>query len=126
VTRRFAYDRTFDPPAPVLLVRMAPPDGSLGVMVPMLLDTGADCTLVPTAVARALELPRVGSLEVVGLGGSGQRADEHAALVEVGGQRFLATVVPLGQEAILGRDVLNLATVVLDGPKRRFEVRRTK
>jgi predicted aspartyl protease len=92
----------------------------------MLVDTGADCTLIPATVAKALELPRVGSLEIVGVGGTERTAYVHAALVEFAGRRLLARVVPFDHEAILGRDLLNGIVIVMDGPKRVLQVRRKR
>lgn len=85
-------------------------------MLPMLVDTGADCTLVPVRIVRQLGLPQV---DVVGLRGFGdikQRATVHAASVELGRLRVTVQVVAFADEAILGRDVLNQGIMVLDGP----------
>ncbi|HEY0480606.1 MAG TPA: retroviral-like aspartic protease family protein [Kofleriaceae bacterium] len=85
-------------------------------MLPMLVDTGADCTLVPLPIVRQLGLPEVDVVGVTGVGGARQRATVHAASIEVGGLRLLARVVALVDEPILGRDVLNQAVVTPDGP----------
>jgi len=116
VTERFAYDASLDPPAPVIPVRISSPVGDEAVMLPMLVDTGADCTLVPARIVRRLGLPRIDAIGVTGVGGATKRAMVHAASVELGGLRVLARIVAFADEAILGRDILNQAVVTLDGP----------
>jgi predicted aspartyl protease len=122
VTARFAYDTSLDPPAPVVPVRISGPVGEDAVTVPMLVDTGADCTLVPAAIIRRLGLPSVDVIGLTGVGGSRSRATVHAASVELGGVRLLARVVAFVDEAILGRDLLNQTVMTLDGPGLVFSV----
>ena len=104
-------------------MRIALPIGGAGVMVSMLVDTGADCTLVPAAVARQLRLPQVDVISVSGLGGALLRSTVHAAVLDLGPIEVLARVVALGDEAILGRDVLGSCVLELDGPLARIELR---
>lgn len=85
-------------------------------MLPMLVDTGADCTLVPVQVVRRLGLPFVDIVAVSGVDGVKQRATVHEASVELGKLRVNARIVAFADEAILGRDVLNQGIVTLDGP----------
>ena len=121
---RFAYDAGFQPPAPVLPLRVASPLRGEGVLLPALLDTGADCTLIPVRVARRLRLPRVGRTRVAGVTGDEQIASVHAARVEVAGIALIAPLVALGEESIIGRDLLNRWHVDLDGPRAVARVRR--
>jgi predicted aspartyl protease len=116
VKSRFSYDASLDPPAPVVPVRISRPVGEEAVMLTMLVDTGADCTLVPISIVRQLGLPQIDIIGLTGVGGAKQRATVHAASVELGELRVLARVVAFIDEAILGRDVLNQAVVMLDGP----------
>jgi predicted aspartyl protease len=116
VTARFAYDASLDPPGPVVPVRISGPVGEEAVMLPMLVDTGADCTLVPASIVRRLGLPQVDVVGLTGVGGARSRATVHAASVELGGAHLIARVVAFADEAILGRDVLNQVVVTLDGP----------
>lgn len=113
---RIPYDASLDPPAPVVPVRISGPVGDEAVMVPMLVDTGADCTLVPARIVRQLGLPQIDVVGVTGVGGGRRQTTVHAASVELGGPRMLARVVAFADEAILGRDILNQSVVTLDGP----------
>jgi predicted aspartyl protease len=116
MTTRFAYDRRLDPPAPIVPARVAGRVSEDAVMLPMLVDTGADCTLVPARIVHRLGLPLVDIVAVSGVDGVKQRATVHAASVELGELRVHARIVAFADEAILGRDVLNQGVVTLDGP----------
>jgi predicted aspartyl protease len=125
VTARFRYDESLDPAGPVLTVRVASPgDGGPGVLLPALVDTGADCTLVPPGMARALRLPAVGEIWIEGVVGNARRATVHAAALEFAGLRYLARVAAFGSEGVLGRDLLNRVLLRLDGPRRILSVGR--
>lgn len=117
------YDATFEPPAPVISVRISGPDGNDAVLLPMLVDTGADCTIVPARLVAGLALPTTSVVSVTGLGGAKVRATVHAAMIELGPICILAEVLAITDEPILGRDVLNQLVLELDGPKRRISVR---
>lgn len=117
MTRRFPYDESQDPPAPMLPVLFAAPGSEDSVLVPSLVDTGADCTLVPAAVARQLRLPLVDRVLVEGVGGATRRAPVYAAEVRFAGRRCVARIIGFDEEAILGRDLLNRMALLLDGPR---------
>ncbi|MGH9382589.1 MAG: aspartyl protease family protein [Thermoanaerobaculia bacterium] len=116
--RRFAYDESFDPPAPILPLRIGNPGDGTAVLAPGLVDTGADCTLIPPSMARRLRLPAVGRIEIEGVGGGGGSAAVYAAFLEVAESGFLARLAAFGDEIILGRDLLNRVVILLDGPQR--------
>ena len=122
MTIELTYDHAYDPPAAVLPVRVASPRGDIAVLVPGLIDTGADCSLIPTSVARQLALPRVGSVEVQGVGGGQATAPLHAGFVEIAKMRVLVRLAALGNELIIGRDILNRLKVLLDGPRLRVRL----
>ena len=117
-----AYDVAYDPPAPVVPVRIADPGGEMAVLVPGLIDTGADCTLIPAAIARGLRLPPVGQLEVTGVGDGAATVPVCAARVAVGGIQVVARLAVYEDDVSLGRDILNRVTAVLDGPRRRVRL----
>jgi len=93
------------------------------VLVASLVDSGADCTLLPAAIVHRLALPFVGRLLLVGVGGQTRPAPVHAARVRLAGLSCLARVIAFDGEAIIGRDLLNRVTVLLDGPRLALSVR---
>jgi predicted aspartyl protease len=112
-------DRHFSPPAPVVIATVR--NAATGARVPdvqLLIDTGADVTLLPrTAVdAAAIEL-LASTYELVGFSGpaiSVPAVDAELAFVGHAFRgRFLVTDEAIG---ILGRDILNRVTLHLDGP----------
>lgn len=115
---RIAFDQRFHPAAPVLPVGIGGLDSdSPTTMLRMLVDTGADCSLIPVSVARALRLPLVDKVNMRGVGTeTATPVPVHAAQVLIGGTRLVARLMAFQEEALLGRDVLNLLKIELDGP----------
>jgi len=116
-----AYDTSSNPPAPVARVTLRDPtSGSMVADVPMLLDSGADVTLVPerfvAGLGAAIEVEPSYQLE----GFDGSRSIAPAAqlhmvfLARTFKGRFLVTPQPQG---VLGRNILNHVSLVLDGPR---------
>jgi hypothetical protein len=116
-----AYDAVlFTPPAPLGRVTLRnPATGAVLPDVPMLLDSGADVTLVPRECVTQLgvQVNSNDGYELMGFDGSvsvAQVADLHMAFLgRTFRGRFLLTDEPCG---ILGRNVLNSLSLVLDGP----------
>jgi len=120
------YNREdFDPPAPVALVEIRNQvTGQIVANVPMLMDTGADVTLVPQTVLNQLQLTPTGetAYELAGFGG------EKLALAAVQldlifyRKTFRGQFLPIDQTwGILGRNVLNSVSLRLNGPKLTWE-----
>ena len=122
-----AYDQNCSPPAPIAFVNWRNAGTSETVAdVPMLLDTGADLTLVPQSVADQLGvLPLPGQqYELAGFDGVHSWASAVILdLIWVGKAfrgRYLLTEDALG---IIGRDVLNHLNVEFNGPSLEWNVR---
>lgn len=114
----------FDPPAPVAEALVAGPGGQ--VAVTMLLDSGADVTLVPRYVAQAVGA----SLESLGVvlasyDGNQTSWDVAEVRLDFSGYRFRgAYVVADTDRGVIGRDILNRLVLVLDGPREEWFVDR--
>jgi predicted aspartyl protease len=117
-----AYDPHRTPAAPILPIRLGRPGTEPNVLLVALVDTGADATVIPPALAMRLDLPILAEVAVAGTGGFSQRARVHAAVVEVGGSQWPIQVLAVGGEALVGRDLLNQWVATLRGPAGILEV----
>ena len=123
-----AYDTShFGPPAPGARVSFVNPTNGMQVdEVPMLLDTGADVTIVPEHILQALEAKKLDvAYEIEYLEGAAPDAlaAVHLQMQWLGFKftgSFLVSAVPYG---IVGRNILNRLVLVLDGPAQRWEIR---
>jgi len=121
------YDgERFDPPAPVAHVTLRnPASGQTISDIPMLLDTGADISLIPLFAAERLGATIELSTEIGLLGYDGSETPARCTDLQIhvfGGKaegRFAVLDQPCG---IIGRDILNLVALNLDGPNRNWSM----
>lgn len=115
-----SYDSTlFDPPAPLARVTIRHPlSGATISDVPMLLDTGADVTLLPQAFVEQLgiNVDSNESYELKGFDGS----VSMARVVEIDllflRRAFKGRFLLIDQEwGLIGRDVLNHVSLLFNG-----------
>jgi Retroviral aspartyl protease len=116
-----AYDdHFFSPPAPLARVTLRHPENGTTVSdVPMLLDSGADVTLIPQAsVALLGTTVRIDeSYELMGFDGNVSQAQAVQLNLIFLRRRFKGRFLLITQEwGIIGRDVLNYVSLLLDGP----------
>ena len=119
------YDAShFDPPAPVAYVTLRNPHSGVTVSdVQLLVDTGADVTLLPRTAVERLGVPLLADqrYELMGFDGSKSFAPvvilDMLFLRRAFRGRYLLTKAECG---ILGRDILNHVTVLLDGPRQQW------
>jgi hypothetical protein len=116
-----AYEsRWFAPPAPLARVALRHPvNGTTQSDVPMLIDSGAEVTLVPLASINAIGVtPLSGDgYEIMGFDGS--RSVARAVQLDLLFLRraFKGRLLVIDQEwGILGRDILNHVAILLNGP----------
>jgi hypothetical protein len=120
-----AYDdRLFSPAAPVVHVKLRQTQGGkIHSEIPMLMDSGADVTLIPEEAVDSLQLERSNArFELIAFDGATSESEAvHGDLVFLGRifrGRFLVTDQEVG---FLGRDILNHVCVLLDGPNLQWE-----
>ena len=116
-----AYDANlFDPPAPLARVKLRNPNNTDTVSdVLMLLDSGADVTLIPTASVNQLGLIADADeiYELMGFNGSTSFASVVRLEMLFLNKTFKGQFLLIDQEwGFIGRDILNLVTLLLDGP----------
>jgi len=122
------YDAShYDPPAPVAAVTLRDPAAGAQVAdVPLLLDTGADITLLPReAVARLGTSPLADiRYDLTGFDGSESSASVVVLDMILLNRAFRGRYLLIeAEQGILGRDVLNHLSLVLDGPGQRWSMR---
>ncbi len=118
----------FQAAAPLALVTLRKRDAGLVVSdVPMLLDTGADITLVPRASIYTLDPTLVSdsNYELVGFDGHTSFAPAvHLELIFCR-RTFRGQFLLIDQSyGILGRNVLNAVPLFLDGPRLQWDDQR--
>jgi len=124
------YDASlFDPPAPLARVRLRNMDtGAERSDVPMLLDSGADVSLIPQTVADELGLAVVPErrYELVGFDGGTSFAPVVQVELMFSRRTFRGQFLLVDQAwGILGRNVLNTVPLLLDGPNLAWDEHHT-
>lgn len=124
-----AYDgERFFPPAPAALVTLRnPTNNTVAADVPMLLDSGADATMVPERIVASLGIDTSMSpqFEVVGVEGTPLVAKAVSLELLFLGRRFRGEFLLTPDDCgILGRNILNRVPLLLDGPKLTWEEAR--
>jgi len=124
---KYAYDPSYDPPAPSIEVWLAATERAFTVgPLRAFIDTGADATLAP---ARFIDQLGVDAFDIKRLRSQWREARfVKTYLVDIGiGNLRLPLVELVGDELsselLLGRDVLNALRMTLDGPKQIVGVR---
>ncbi|PIW20453.1 MAG: hypothetical protein COW33_02265 [Anaerolineae bacterium CG17_big_fil_post_rev_8_21_14_2_50_57_27] len=124
---RYDADR-FDPPAPVAHVTLNyNATGAVVSDVPMLMDTGADVTLLPREFVEQLGVsPEEGlTYEVAGFDGDIKLAEAVKLEVAFLGKKFKGQFLLIDQPiGTMGRNILNAIALVLDGPRGEWSEQR--
>ena len=110
----------FDPPAPLAQTTLRnPKNGDTVSNVPMLLDSGADVTLLPSAFVNQLGVaPETDTIyELMGFDGNVSLASVVQLEMLFLNKTFRGRFLLIDQEwGVIGRDILNLLILLLDGP----------
>lgn len=120
------YDsENFDPPAPVAYVTLRDPATGVSLSnVPLLMDTGADVTLLPQSYIDQTGIkPTINAVyEIQGFDGVSKPA--HAVEMELVflGKKFTGQFLLIDQAmGILGRNNLNSVSITFDGPRAKWD-----
>ncbi len=106
---------------PFVPVLVGAPGSVPRVAVAALIDSGADRTVVPAALAHSLDLPVIGTVRVETVVG-GRMAHVHAVSMVLEGEAVDVRAVAAADELLIGRDLLARFVVTLDGPAAELEV----
>lgn len=120
------YNSTlFNPSAPVAFVTLKNSKNNLQIAdVPMLLDTGADASLLPETFVAQLNLdstPEVWQMEAFD-GTKGQSSVVRLQMI-FEGKSFRGEYLLINQDyGIIGRNILNFFNIQFDGRNLRWEI----
>jgi predicted aspartyl protease len=119
------YDATrFSPPAPVARVTLRNPQTNAELADQLLLiDTGADTTLIPIAALARLGMQPIANVnyEVIAFDGSKSIASVADLDLVFLNRRFRGRYLLTGADTgVLGRDVLNHLTLLFAGPRNQW------
>lgn len=112
------YDTSYDPSIPVVQLGLGLERGRSLATIPALVDSGADATIIPVHFLKQIgALPNGDQWLRTGMG------DRYAVrmyplFLQIGVYTIYANVIGdvIGEEAAIGRDVLNHFIVTLDAP----------
>jgi predicted aspartyl protease len=118
---RYRYNRQVVPPGPYVHVKVGRVDAiETTVIVPALIDSGADRTVIPMSLARDLALAQAGVIEARGLNQISSTMPVYVVRIGIADVPMVPIDV-LGADGepyvLLGRDVLNRYHITLDGPQ---------
>jgi predicted aspartyl protease len=123
---RYKYNQQVAPPAPFVHVTIRRPgDETSARALPAQMDTAADMTVIPWQIVEELQLLQHDEIETLGFGG--HVASVTSFLVQLQIHQFEpVTVEALASRdephVLLGRDMLNMRRIVLDGPQLILEI----
>lgn len=120
------YDaENFEPPAPVAYVTLRnPATGVLLSDVPMLIDTGADATVLSSTAVEQLgvSIERGAEIEIQAFDGEIKRLKVAKLELFVLGKKFAGEYLLIDRPMeILGRNILNNLRILLDGPHTKWD-----
>jgi len=122
----FHYVQQESPPAPYVLVSIGRFDGQASLVdLPAKVDSAADRTVIPLQVATQLALDEIEQRQFAGLGSIVVTLSIYRTMLTIRGfTPILADTAgnPGEPHVLLGRDILNLYRLVLDGPSLRVEI----
>ncbi len=122
-----SYDsRHYDPAMPVVEIALVSPETSVTpIQLTAVVDTGADATMLPADVLEAAGARYIQTLRLRGVTGQPLTVETFVTIVRLGLHTVYgvqAVAMPVGSEAIIGRDVLNELEITLNGPAQELWV----
>jgi predicted aspartyl protease len=115
----FEYDRSHLPPAPVVTLTVdGYSDDAQSATIQAMVDSGADGTMLPTAVLSQIQASYVNSVRLSGVTGTVERRDRYRVRLQIGDiviKGIDAVAIEAENESLIGRDVLNQLIVTLNG-----------
>ncbi len=100
------------------------PLGITDKVINSLLDTGSPVTLVPLSCLQAIKAPKTGFTDFLGFGNETAREYVYYWVkIEIAGRSHYVEVAAWPDDfVLLGRDVINLYIIELNGPGKTFTI----
>jgi hypothetical protein len=123
---RYSYNRQVTPPAPFVHVHLrAPREGTPEIEIPAQIDTAADLSVIPAQCAEHLGLMPLDAVSALGFGGHLITLPTYLIELRIRELDPVSVKVLASPDelyALLGRDVLNRYSILLDGPNLVLEL----
>jgi predicted aspartyl protease len=114
----YPYDTAYDPPMPVCDVVLTAPATGRQVVLTAIVDTGADGTIIPVRYLHESGARRAFEARLRSQWGERRTVFLYLVDLQVGESTFPGIYVvgdELGEEVVLGRNILNRLRLLLDG-----------
>jgi hypothetical protein len=121
----FEYDRNYSPVAPAAEIEIMGSKERPSVKIHALIDSGADATMIPTRHLREVRARKGRKVWLRGVTQHRIPIEQYWIWLRIGKFSPVQLQVvsdPVGEEAILGRDVLNQFIVTLNGLASTVEI----
>jgi predicted aspartyl protease len=119
-TLELSLSETTYTPIPALLVGLRAPDsGRSQSLLPAIVDTGADMTLVPLSMLEQISAPELDEVRLRRHWGETTTATTYLIDMELGADILPGVEVVgdlYGETVLLGRNVINKLLLLIDGP----------
>jgi hypothetical protein len=116
---QFDYDRSYLPSAPVIILTVdGYSDSAEPATIRAMIDSGADGTMLPTAVLEKIQASYVDSVRMSGVTGTVERRDRYRVRFQIGEiviKGIDAVAIEVENESLISRAVLNQLVVTLNG-----------
>jgi hypothetical protein len=120
----FSYNTAYSPSAPFVEIELIDYDEQqtpIGLTAQV--DSGSDASAMPLTLLRRIKARYEETRLMRGISGILQPVDMYLVAIRLANLTFYRTVLAIhGDEAIIGRDILNDLTVTLNGPATMTEI----
>lgn len=114
----YRYNTQYTPSAPFVDVKLSTSPHSKQVIEAYAqIDTGSDVSAIPLTLLNQIGAGKQREQQMVGMNGRPERVEIFELFITIADQRIAVDVIGLShlQEVVIGRDVLNHFTLVIDG-----------
>lgn len=121
----FSYNENYFPAMPVMELEVDGYSDRASVLLTALIDSGADGTMIPIDILEAVDALFEDTVHMRGVLGESELVDRYTIAIRIGSitlHGIHAVSVSTGDEAIIGRDVLNFLAMTLNGPAHMTQI----